>query len=234
MKKQYSAPLKVELIDKKNVSWSKILNIVLALISLGFSMTAFFITQGFQQENRKIEQRYKEQENKKEFRTSPLYISYKLNDSVTKETHISVGDTGLSTSIKIHPITLTIRSGTILEMYTVNYLPKTKDIFSIQPLYTSSEFVTQTDIGKVTITPEGSNNLYETIGPESFVQMYIIKGTGDKNYLLMYAYDNKQDTSYIVDFLNSLSSESKYPRQVFLDIYQKTRAYLESKNIKLS
>ena len=105
MKKQYFAPLKVELVDKKKVSWSKILNIVLALISLGFSMTAFFITQGFQQENRKIEQRYKEQENKKEFRTSPLYLWYGLENAKN----------GLP-SLKIKN-----RSGTILDIYVVNY-----------------------------------------------------------------------------------------------------------------
>lgn len=220
MKKQYFAPLKVELVDKKKVSWSKILNIVLALISLGFSMTAFFITQGFQQENRKIEQRYKEQENKKEFRTSPLYLWYGLENAKN----------GLP-SLKIKN-----RSGTILDIYVVNYWKnkQNQDSFAITEVLKSEKTVEQTDVDGYTIVPENFNLSKESDSPKIIAQMFMIRGTGDKNYLLMYIYDGFNGKASIIDNLTSLSSSSLDPRQEFLDIYQKTKTYLEGKNIKLS
>ena len=220
MKKQYFAPLKVELVDKKKVSWSKILNIVLALISLGFSMTAFFITQGFQQENRKIEQRYKEQENKKEFRTSPLYLWYGLENA----------------KIGLPSLKIKNRSGTILDIYVVNYWKnkQNQDSFAITEVLKSEKTVEQTDVDGYTIVPENFNLSKESDSPKIIAQMFMIRGTGDKNYLLMYIYDGFNGKASIIDNLTSLSSSSLDPRQEFLDIYQKTKTYLEGKNIKLS
>ncbi|GAB2023458.1 hypothetical protein RyT2_25340 [Pseudolactococcus yaeyamensis] len=187
---------------------------------------------------------------KNDFAHSALYLNFTVNDKKEKEVSVSYDETIIydndETSIRVSSIEekthtrqirlpelkFQIKSGRILNVYSmisdfrhVEKIVETKIILS-----SADEVISESKKAFSFLNPE-IKGFKNSDGKLYFYSSILIKGTGDRNYLFMQAYDGKKH--YLIDDVVGLSTYNRDMPQIFYDEYQALRKYLIESGISL-
>jgi hypothetical protein len=125
---------------------------------------------------------------------------------------------------KLPHLDLTIKSGRILSVYRIISNFRTEEPIVNLELSFFEEKETVSKQEKIYETWVETISGLTIDNKLAFYVSCLVKGTGDKNYLIMQCYDGEKQ--YLLDDLTGLSTKSNEVPLVFYEEYQKLRQYL--------